>query len=259
MSYLDRVFENAAETIRIPNPMVFTGKGYLYLGASANVYGSGYALTSSLTKAVGIYADDAGTLYGAGAVRAGVFRNLVTISHSNETSIFGVQGQLKIKAPLDCVLTTGNRAGSWNYLEIGGTLTKTVTLSGTNKATAGSFAMVDWDGVGALTISSGHVLAGYAALTNITKTGGAFTQTGKFAAFATLNNASASYTAFGAGVHFGPNSVVVPFSFTDESDVASVTNGAILADIHGTANAGYVKVLVGTAERYIPLYALKSS
>lgn len=246
MSYLDRVFENAAETIRIPNPMVFSSnvavggnltvtgtvtvtgtlipegsitlnsgdnltitKGYLYLGASANVYGSGYALTSSLTKAVGIYADDAGTLYGAGAVRAGVFRNLVTISHSNETSIFGVQGQLKIKAPLDCVLTTGNRAGSWNYLELAGTNAKTITLSGADKATAGSFAMVDWDGVGALTLSSGHVLAGYAALTNVTKTGGAFTQTGTFAAFAALNNATSSYSPFAVGVYLPAGSTTM--------------------------------------------------
>ena len=232
MAYLDRVFENAAETVIIPNNVVFSGnmtvggsltitgpltpegsitlnagdnivitKGYLTLGASANVSGSGYALTASLTKAIGIYADDAGVLYGAGAVRAGVFRNLVTISHSNETSIFGVQGQLKIKAPLDCVLTSGNRAGTWNYLEMGGTLTKTITLSGTDKATAGAFAMVDWDGVGSLTLSSGHVLAGFAALTNVTKTGGTFTETGTFAAFAALNNSTASYSPFAVGLY----------------------------------------------------------
>jgi len=240
MSYLDRVLENTSETLTIPNPVVLSGnvsiggtltitgaltpegsitlssgdnitltKGYLLVGASANTSGSGYGLTSSLTKAVGVYADDVGTLYGAGAVRAGVFRNLVTISHSNETSIFGVQGQLKIKAPLDCVLTTGNRAGSWNYLEIGGTLTKTVTLSGADKATAGAFAMVDWDGVGSLTLSTSHVLAGFAALTNVTKTGGTFTQTGTFAAFAALNNSTTSYSSFAVGVYLPAGSTTM--------------------------------------------------
>jgi hypothetical protein len=229
------------------------------IGSNSSAAGSGFALTASATACLKVYCDDAGTLYGEAAVRNAVFRNLITVSHSNETSIFGGQGQLKIK-PVDSVtLTTGNRAGWWNYLEMAGTTGKTITLSGANKVTAGSFAMVDWDGTGALTLSSGHVLAGFAALTNVTKTGGTFTQTGMFAGFALVNNTTASYSEFNAGVFFGAKSVVVPFAFTDESDVASVTNGAILADISATANAGYIKVLVGTTARYIPLYALKAS
>jgi hypothetical protein len=244
-------------TIGITAPISGIGTA-IKVGASANVSGSAFALTATNTGALKVYADDAGTLLGESAVRAAQFRTLVTLSHSNETSIFGSQSQLKIKAPLDCTLTSGNRAGSWNYLEIGGTLTKTVTLSGTSKATAGCFGMVDWDGVGSLTLSANHTLAGFAALTNITKTGGTFTQTGKFAAFATLNNSSASYTAFGAGMFFGPNSVVTPFVFTDEADVASVTNGAYLNDISATANAGYIRVIIGSTVRYIPVYAAKS-
>ena len=45
----------------------------------------------------------------------------------------------------------------------------------------------------------------------------------------------------------------------DESGLASVTNGAILADISGTANAGWIKVIVGSTTRYIAIYALKAA
>ncbi len=41
--------------------------------------------------------------------------------------------------------------------------------------------------------------------------------------------------------------------------LASVTNGTTLADISGTTNAGWIKVVVGSTTRYIALYALKAS
>ena len=47
--------------------------------------------------------------------------------------------------------------------------------------------------------------------------------------------------------------------FADDSGLASVTNGAILADISGIANAGWIKVVIGTTTRYIAVYALKAS
>jgi hypothetical protein len=50
------------------------------------------------------------------------------------------------------------------------------------------------------------------------------------------------------------------FNFTDDNgEPVSLTNGTDLADIHLTANAGWIKVLVGSTVRYIPLYAVKSS
>lgn len=195
------IYHNGAGTLNINMTWAINKAQTLTIGSSSSTYGSGYALTSTYTKAFGIYADDNNTLLGASAVRAGVFRTLVTISHSNETSIFGCQNQLKIKAPLDCTLTTGNRAGSWNYLEMAGTSTKTLTLSGSAKCTAGCFGMVEWDGVGSLTLSSGHNLAAFAALTNVTSSGGTFTQTGKFSAFTAMNNATASYTKFAWGLY----------------------------------------------------------
>lgn len=250
------------EGLLTANGGIFVKKsGTLVLGANSSISGSGFALSSSATAALKIYADDSSTLYAASAVRSAVFRNLVTIAHSNETSIFGSQSQFKIApaAGIDVTLTTGNRGGSWNYCELAGLSGKTITLSGASKFTGGAFGMVEWDGVGTLVLSANHVLAAFGALTNVTKTGGTFTQTGDFAAFATLNNASASYASFNAGVYFGPNSVTVPFKFTDEADVASVTNGAYLADISATINAGYIKVLVGSSARYIALYELKAS
>ena len=176
-------------------------------GKSSSTKGSGYALTSTYTKALGVYADDNGTALGSSAVRAAQFRTLVTVSHSNEVSIFGSQSQLKIKPVASVTLTTGNRAGSWNYLEMAGTAGTTITLSGASKVSAGAFGMVDWDGVGSLTLSSGHYLAGFAALTNITKTGGTFTKTGKFCAYTAVNNSTTYYDKFRYGIYF-PNSAV---------------------------------------------------
>jgi hypothetical protein len=150
-----------------------------------------------------VYAEDDGAAFAAfSAVRAGLFRTLVTTDQPNEASIFGIQGQLKIKCDANgTTLTTGNRAGSWNYCEMAGTTGQTITLQGPNKMTCGAFGMVDWDGVGALTISSGHILCGFGALTNITKTGGTVTATGKIAAFASCNNASGSYRNWDYGLY----------------------------------------------------------
>jgi len=44
----------------------------------------------------------------------------------------------------------------------------------------------------------------------------------------------------------------------DDGKPASLTNGSDLNDISATANAGWIKVLVGSTVRYIPLYAAKA-
>jgi hypothetical protein len=49
------------------------------------------------------------------------------------------------------------------------------------------------------------------------------------------------------------------FNFTDDNgEPVSLTNGSDLNDISATANAGWIKVLVGSTVRYIPLYAVKA-
>jgi hypothetical protein len=47
--------------------------------------------------------------------------------------------------------------------------------------------------------------------------------------------------------------------FTDDlGKPCSLTNGSDLNDISGTANAGWIKVRIGSTTRYIPLYAAKA-
>ena len=49
------------------------------------------------------------------------------------------------------------------------------------------------------------------------------------------------------------------YNFTDDNgEPVSLTNGSTLNDIQSTANAGWIRVLVGSTVRYIPLYAVKA-
>jgi hypothetical protein len=170
------------------------------IGISSNVAGNGITLSSSLTAAFRSHADDGGVLLGASAVRAGVSRFLCTLSHSNETSMFGHQSQVKIYCSAASItLTTGNRAGAWNMIEASVATSKTLTLSGVNKCTAASFNMVDVSGLGTCVIDTSHFLCAVGALTNVSVT--TLTQTGKFAAFACFNNSTASYTNFSYGLY----------------------------------------------------------
>ena len=92
---------------------------------------------------------------------------------------------------------------------------------------------------------------------------GAGTVTGTMSCFKCYNNTFATVTG---GVYcidvaaHGNTNVWSGFAkFADCDGLASVTNGAILADISATANAGWIKVMVGTTVRYIPLYDAKTS
>jgi len=49
------------------------------------------------------------------------------------------------------------------------------------------------------------------------------------------------------------------FKFYDDGENVDLDNTGVLADISATANAGYLKVVVGTTVRYIALYAKKAS
>jgi hypothetical protein len=230
-----------------------TAADYLSIGTSSSTYGSGLKLTSSKTSVLRAYADDGAAVIGDAAVRSGVFRFLNTVSQTGETSMFGAQAQFKIKAPLDNTLTSGNRAGSWNYCEIAGTTSKTVTLSGPAKFTGGCFGMADWDGVGTLVISSGHVFGGFGALTNVTKTGGTFTRTGTFAGFATLNNGASSYYPFDYGLYMPADSVVAGILIGASSSdpiVYAGTGTLNMVEVNSklTAASGTLRGIVSYAE-----------
>jgi len=50
------------------------------------------------------------------------------------------------------------------------------------------------------------------------------------------------------------------FNFTDDNgEPVSASNGTDLADISATANAGWIKIKVGSSDKYIPLYDKKAS
>ncbi len=247
-------------TITFSSALTFSGAlavaktGSIALATLSSTAGSGVALTSSLTKALGIYADDAGAALGASAVRAAQFRTLVTVSHSNEVSIFGSQSQLKIANPASATLTTGNRAGAWNYLELEPTASTTLTLSGAGKVTAASFNMVSMSNAAAtVVISANHILAGVAALTNLTTTGPTYTETGKIAAFAAVNNASASYNPFTYGLYLPPDAVskgILIGNSTSDPIVTTSTGTVNMVDVNMKASgaSGTFRGIISYAE-----------
>ena len=63
-----------------------------------------------------------------------------------------------------------------------------------------------------------------------------------------------------AGVVYalGPSNFASLFTLPDDGVPASLTNGSTLNDISATANAGWIKVVIGATTRYIALYAAKA-
>lgn len=126
-------------------------KGVFSVGAfSSATAGSGVALSSSVTGAAKVYADDAGTAM-TGEVRGILGRVLLTVDHSGDLSVKGVKGQIKFKDLVD--LTNGVCGGVEGYLEMAGTNNVGATshvacLTGVLEITTGS------------TITSGGDLSG---------------------------------------------------------------------------------------------------
>lgn len=58
---------------------------------------------------------------------------------------------------------------------------------------------------------------------------------------------------------YGGNKISYLMELNTVSGMASVTNGAVLADIKNTANAGYIKMSVDGTDKYIALYDIKTS
>jgi hypothetical protein len=91
---------------------------------------------------------------------------------------------------------------------------------------------------------------------------GAGTVTGSMSCLKCYNNTNTTVTggvyALDIAAHGGNNVWTAFARFGDADGLASVTNGSILNDISATANAGWIKVIVGTTVRYIALYAAKT-
>jgi len=70
---------------------------------------------------------------------------------------------------------------------------------------------------------------------------------------------SGSTTAADAIAIDGNDKVTALMTLTNTDGAAMVANGAVLADISSTANAGYIKVIVEGDTKYIALYDTKTS
>lgn len=115
--------------------------------------GSGMVISSSRTAGFRIYADDGAAALTAGSYRAGISRMLVVNAiTTGDISIFGFQGQIKVKAN---VASSGHLAGLWGYAEISGASVSNV---------AGVKAMIDVPS--GATVASGAVASGLMIVSN---------------------------------------------------------------------------------------------
>jgi hypothetical protein len=126
--------------------------------------GSGITLTSSVTKALGVYADDGGAAIGSGTfARAIVGRHLLTYTGGNrEQEAAGVVGQI--------VSSTGtnrhNMCGVMGSYEARTSLTVDGQAAATD--TWCQAAVIGRVGGASITVNTNGVLAGLAAMSNIT-------------------------------------------------------------------------------------------
>jgi len=91
--------------------------------------------TDNKTKVVDICTDDAGVVLTPGnSFKAIRHRFLLTVAHTGDVSLFGVENHVKVTSNISGV--TGHVAGSWNYLEC----TSTATVGG---AACGGYSMID--------------------------------------------------------------------------------------------------------------------
>jgi hypothetical protein len=139
--------------------------------------GSGITMSSTVTKALGVYADDGGAAIGSGTfARAIVGRHLLTYTGGNrEQEAAGVVGQI--------VSSTGtnrhNMCGVMGSYEARTSLTVDGQAAATD--TWAQAAVIGRVGGTAITVNTNGVLAGFAAMSNLTS--GQLTNNGQFTAF----------------------------------------------------------------------------
>lgn len=149
----------------------FTGPS---VGANANVYGSGVAISSSATAATRVYADDGGAAIAAtGSVpdyRTTLARMLFTYDQTS-TKIRSYAAMGHVKA-YDAAWDDEQVAGTYGYLELARSAA-TMTFGGYGKSAA---VMGCVETTGTMTVNTNHTVAGLAAISKLTS---GCTQTGK--------------------------------------------------------------------------------
>jgi len=182
---------------------------------------------------------------------AGVTRGIWARSKVSDdqtgNSIMGVEAQCRINGAGSSANTlgAGQFTGIWAYWEQSGT-----TALNTGNLSSGASCTVEGE---TLTIDSGAILAGLVVDSSVTD---GFINNGTFDGIYIKKGSGKS--DFVSGIEFTDCVSSEIFKCADDGTIVSVTNGSILNDIHGTANAGFIRVMIGSTTRYIAVYAAKS-
>jgi hypothetical protein len=197
--------------------------GVFSIGEFSSTGDNGFALSSSVTKALDVCADDGGTALTATSLRAIRGRMLVrtAIAGSPDLSVFGVQGHVKVGAV--SVTNSARFAGLWGYFEsISGS-----TLVGNF---AGVYAMAD---VPSGATQTSGVIAGVEIASN------------------SLGGTTSGSTAC---IHI-PNPVAGTWDYFVQLGTASGAATANTHSIDSHALAFYLPAMFGSTAGYIPAFA----
>jgi len=227
--------------------------------------GSGIAVTTAYPFGLDLHVKPVSLLIaGDTGLSCGLrMRYEIGLDQTNQISIIAVEGRLRVKKDL----ADGVHAGIEGYFEASETGT---VLSGTSTTQncGGHFAV---ELSAAVSVTAGW-------LTGITVDSSVNSAVSlascEFAGVRVKKTGSAKDWEYGVhvenseiGIHIGACTTAINFGtptgsvfkFIDDGTIVSVTNGSILNDIHGTANAGFIKVIVGASTvRYIAIYAAKT-
>ena len=180
----------------------------------------------------------------SGVTRCTWFRSKVSIAQT-ACSVMGIEAQCRLNSP--ATLGAGQFTGIWAYWEQSGTTAlNTGNLSSATSCTVESAAT--------LTIDSGAILAGVVIDSSVNA---GITNNGTFDAMYIKKAASALDFVYMIEATDCVSGAI--FKFADDQTICSDDNQAILVNISGTSNDGFIKVVVGSADKYIALYDLKSS
>ena len=180
----------------------------------------------------------------SGVTRCTWFRSKVSIAQTGG-SVLGIEAQCRLNGP--ATLGAGQFTGIWAYWEQSGT----TALNTGNLSSAASCTV---ESAATLTIDSGAILAGVVIDSSVNAS---TTNNGTFDAMYIKKAAGALDFVYMIEATDCVSGAI--FKFADDGVICSDDNQAILDDISGTANDGFIKVVVGSADKYIALYDLKSS
>jgi len=202
----------------------------------------GVALSDTTTRGNGFFTElpSTGTAISAGKVIHGLESRLVVNKDqttTNDTSIYALTGHLRVKQDLP----SSACFGVWAYLEQSGTVAAG-SIVGALRAKVEGEAGLTADAVFGILVD-GHIASG-ATVTD-------------FPAIkvATDIEGSSGQKAWTSILKVGTAPSAAYFVFPDDGTLAKSSAASPLSDIQSQASAGFIKVTIGSTDRYIPLYA----